>query len=527
MSESNERILTIFGLILLMLGLTSVAVSSNRIESPWTLTAVLLAIGGIEVLLFISSVILRRPVISRTLHILLLSAAVLLCSRMVSFLDTPLWVLAALPAVAMALLWRGGLASVAISVFLSLVLGSALLVPPQGGQALTLDSMLRLVLQIGYLWISILLLLPLLEALDQHRATRREELGRATAQHMRLEAILAAISTAVVVVDRSGWIRRANRAAEDLTGRSSSLLEGILVDAVVHLGWSSTDQELNDRKGRSEIPVKGGEPIPVAYRILTLGSEDDYLVLLHDLRAQYAELAAMESRSMELEQAGQTGSRFVAGVSHELRTPLDAMCNEANLLLDADSGPLDPEQRRFAGIIKRNTAAFQELVDDMLMISKLHAGLAKPAREEVTALRLIREADWGKPPVFDHAITAGGRIPLLCVDRGWTERIFEEIVDPRPFVGGIGSQINHCLMGNQYQLEIPSKRLEPGHDDGFIFGPHFPEHEGPTPYSSSRLGLNIARLLARGMGGNLRTEFDVEGNGCFILELPVTGFREA
>ena len=527
MSESNERILAVFGLVLLMLGLTSVAISSSNMHHPWLLAGILLALGGIESILFASSAILRRSIISRTLHILLLSAAVLLCSRLASFLDTPLWVLAALPAVAMALLWRGGLASVAISVFLSLVLASALLLPPAGSKALTLDSMLRLVLQIGYLWLSILLLLPLLEALDQHRATRREEFKRATAQHMRLEAILSAISTAVVVVDRSGWIRRANRAAEDLTGRSSSILEGILVDAVVHLGWSTAEEDLHDRMGRSEIPVKGGEPIPVAYRILTLGSEDDYLVLLHDLRAQYAELAAMESRSMELEAASQSGSRFVAGVSHELRTPLDAMCNEANLLLDSDSGRLEPEQRRFAGIIKRNAASFQELVDDMLMISKLHAGLAKPAREEITALRLIREADWKKPAQFDHAITAGGKIPLLCVDRGWTERIFEEIVDPLPFVGPTEGRVAHRLIGNVYQLDIPSRRLEPGHDDTFIFGPHFPEHEGPSPYSSSRLGLNIARQLARSMGGELRTAFDSEGSGRFILELPVTGFREA
>ncbi len=524
MKRTNDVILLVFGAIVIVLAQLGVALASPRIAHPWIVAAVLLGLAAVECGLVWTSAILQRPSISRWLHVGLLTSAVLLCAVLADFSSTPLWILTSLPIVAMALMWRSSVAAAGISLFVIGTTGLVLFAPLGIQRPDTLDRVLRVVLQMGYLWLTVLLLLPLLDAVEQHRVTRRAELARTTRQHLRLEAILSAISTAVLVVDAAGWIRRANRAAEDLTGRSAQQLEGILVDAVVHLDWDAEDHDAREKTGRSEIPVKGGEPIPVAYRAMRLGDEEEYLVLLHDLRSAYAALADIESRSLALEEQGASRSRFVASVSHQLRAPLDALLDEATFLLEPDPTPLEGDQRRFAGIIRRNAEQFLELVDDMLLLSRLDADLLHPAREEITVLRLLRDAGIPRSPELD-TIGSTGRIPLVQVDRQWTDRIFEEILDPIPFVGGSERRIAQRVSGDRYYLAISSRRLEPGRDDEWVFGPHFPEHEGPSPLSSARLGLVIARRLAQRLGGDLRTEHAGDTSS-FVLALPVSGYRD-
>ncbi len=373
---------------------------------------------------------------------------------------------------------------------------------------------------VGYAGLVAALLLAALAAGRGHRDDLRAEIDRSRARHLRLEAILAAISTAVLVVDRNGWIRRANRSAEELTGRSTSLLRGMLVDAVVHLGWEADGAAAP--AGRSEIPVRGGEPIPVGFQLASIEPGEDHLVMLHDLRPHYAALASIEDRAERLEESGMTRSRFVAQVSHQLRTPMDALVGDAARLLEL--APLDDRQRRYVSIINRNARLLLELLDDMLLLTTLDAQLAAPELEDVTVLRVLHEARLPRPDDLD-TITAGRNIPTVRIDAQWLERVFDEILDPMPFIGAPPVRYEHRLQRTTYRLEIPSRRLEPGVDEEFVFSPHFAEHEGVSPLSNTRLGLALARELARGMGGDLETRF-VGRQGCFVLRLALTDPHE-
>jgi signal transduction histidine kinase len=525
-SSPNDRILMISGGLLLALAIGAVVFSWNQIMHPWWLLGCLVILGVLEALLAWAGRRLQRESIGRTTRVLLLVFVVLLATRLVDFLHTPMWVLVAIPAVAMALLWSSTYAAIGISVFFLAVIGSVIFVGTPDSAPPGWKGALDLAITLGYLWVSALLLIPLLDAVQRHHETRKVELALSASRHLRLEAILSAISTSVFVVDRSGWIRRANRAAEDLTGRSAERLEGILVDAVVHLGWDAEGGEVAEPSGRSEIPVRGGEPIPVAYRVVPLLPTEDYLVLLHDLRSQYAALESLELRAEELDELRDTNSQFVATVTHQMRTPLDALLNEANLLTDVGAAPGDSRQRRYTGIIKRNAEQLLELVDDMLLISRLDADLATPDLDEMTVHRLLREAGIPRTASLD-AIAAGGAIPMVRVDRQWIDRIFLEILDPIPFVGGAPVQVEHNVHAGRYRLRIPSRRLEPDIDETFVFQPHFPEHEGPSPFSNTRLGLYLVRRMAQGMDGSLQAQPGDNSDGVFVLDLPISGYREA
>jgi len=65
---------------------------------------------------------------------------------------------------------------------------------------------------------------------------------------------------------------------------------------------------------------------------------------------------------------------FVALVSHELRTPLTSIIGYLELVQDPATGELSKEQRKFTGIIERNTERLVRLVSDLLLLAQIQSG---------------------------------------------------------------------------------------------------------------------------------------------------------
>jgi signal transduction histidine kinase len=81
---------------------------------------------------------------------------------------------------------------------------------------------------------------------------------------------------------------------------------------------------------------------------------------------------------------------FVANVSHELRTPLTAVRGFAETLADDDLLPEEP--RQFARTIRSNAQRMQQLVDDLLDLSRIESGGWVPAPETLDVSVVAREA---------------------------------------------------------------------------------------------------------------------------------------
>jgi len=83
--------------------------------------------------------------------------------------------------------------------------------------------------------------------------------------------------------------------------------------------------------------------------------------------------------------------QIVANVSHELRTPLTAIDGWVHVLLGEEPGPLTDEQRRFLGIVKRNSDRLMRLVGDLLVAGQIEAGKLSLEIEDVDVAALARE----------------------------------------------------------------------------------------------------------------------------------------
>jgi signal transduction histidine kinase/DNA-binding response OmpR family regulator len=94
----------------------------------------------------------------------------------------------------------------------------------------------------------------------------------------------------------------------------------------------------------------------VAERTAALRLQTEQLVLARD----------------QAEAATRAKSEFVANMSHEVRTPMNGVIGMCGLLLD---GELDPVQRDYAETIHGSSIALLSILNDILDISKMEAGM--------------------------------------------------------------------------------------------------------------------------------------------------------
>ncbi len=84
-------------------------------------------------------------------------------------------------------------------------------------------------------------------------------------------------------------------------------------------------------------------------------------------------------------------SEFVSKASHELRTPLSAIRAYVEMLVDGEAE--DAESRReFCQIIHAETERLSRLIDNMLNISRIEAGISQIERKNVDLKPLIAQA---------------------------------------------------------------------------------------------------------------------------------------
>ncbi|MDR9875471.1 ATP-binding protein [Pseudomonas allii] len=84
---------------------------------------------------------------------------------------------------------------------------------------------------------------------------------------------------------------------------------------------------------------------------------------------------ALEEKNLELEHASHMKSEFLATMSHELRTPLNAVIGFSEALKDGLVGDMSETQREYIGDIFTSGQHLLSLINDILDLSKVEAGM--------------------------------------------------------------------------------------------------------------------------------------------------------
>lgn len=248
---------------------------------------------------------------------------------------------------------------------------------------------------------------------------------------------------------------------------------------------------------------------------------------LQEINRQLSEAKTVAERArLEAEEANRLKSRFLSNISHELRAPLNAIINFSKLLLVGSEGPLTEGQTDFLGRMRDAGEHLLGLLNDMLDLSRIEAGVVEVYREEInladvihgvmsTAVGLTRdkpihlhqEIEEGLPPVWvDRTRVRQVLLNLLANAAKFTERGRITVTAQ--------ARTNHVLVsvadtGQGIRLADQARIFEP-----YVKGP-----EDQT--QGSGLGLAISRQLVEMQGGSIWVESEPGRGSTFHFTLPL------
>ena len=123
-------------------------------------------------------------------------------------------------------------------------------------------------------------------------------------------------------------------------------------------------------------------------------------------------------------------SDFVSQASHELRTPISAINAYAEMLLDAEAQD-EPSRQEFYRIIKGEAERLSRMIDNMLNISRIEAGIVSVERTEVDFAKVMNEVvETMQAPAKEKNISLTGKAgPLIYTAEADRDLVYQVIMN--------------------------------------------------------------------------------------------------
>ncbi len=101
--------------------------------------------------------------------------------------------------------------------------------------------------------------------------------------------------------------------------------------------------------------------------------------------------AVFNDMAQKLKELDKLKSDFIAVASHELKTPLSSMIEAAKLLNEPKIGELTPKQQKLVNILNESMGKFKRLIEELLDLSRLQAGLVPIQKQPCDISALLSE----------------------------------------------------------------------------------------------------------------------------------------
>lgn len=147
------------------------------------------------------------------------------------------------------------------------------------------------------------------------------------------------------------------------------------------------DEERRDRQGQTEL-VDG---TVLSYAVINLPNGQVMMTFV-DVTDSVNVERALTDKNDALQRADQLKNDFVQHVSYELRSPLTNIIGFTDLLSLPSTGPLNPRQREYVGHIGSSSSVLLTIVNDILDLATVDAGIMELDISEVPVDRTIAAA---------------------------------------------------------------------------------------------------------------------------------------
>ncbi|MGC9455160.1 MAG: sensor histidine kinase [Phycisphaerae bacterium] len=245
--------------------------------------------------------------------------------------------------------------------------------------------------------------------MDRLRADKREleiQARIAAAEKHHVEAIIYSISDAVIVTNRFDELLLANEAAEKLLGFRAEAGLRKNIDGVI------SDGTLVRLIRETRSQGKGSHRKIVEHVLSHRGEPRTYNITLSCVVAPHGELSGVVAVLRDVtreKEIAQMKTDFVSNVSHELKTPLASIKAYVEMLVDGEAED-EQTRREFYDIIASEADRLNRLIQNMLNISRIEAGVMKANREPMGLTGPVKQ-------VLDVAAPQAAAKNIKLVDR--------------------------------------------------------------------------------------------------------------
>jgi signal transduction histidine kinase len=240
----------------------------------------------------------------------------------------------------------------------------------------------------------------------------------------------------------------------------------------------------------------------------------------------------LERQSRMLQKANQLKSEFLANMSHELRTPLNAIIGFSELMHDGKLGPVSAAHQEYLGDILASARHLQELINDILDLSKVEAGKIEFRPEPVRLSKIT-----GEVREILQTLSAGKRITVSLDIAPEAEEV---VLDPAKLRQVLYNYLSNALKftpedgrvtvrartenADMFRIEIEDNGIGIHATDIDKLFVEFQQLDSSTvkKHQGTGLGLALTKKIVEAQGGRVGVSSSFGTGSLFYAVLPKT-----
>jgi two-component system, OmpR family, phosphate regulon sensor histidine kinase PhoR len=334
--------------------------------------------------------------------------------------------------------------------------------------------------------------------------------GELSRQKEELDSIISSLQEGILVLDKEERVLIANESLQIITGknlekgkfyweilRQPKLNE--LIKSVRRARQNSTEEiELNNKTFLCSATF--------------LQYKEEITVVFHDIT--------------EIKKLQKIKTDFVLNVSHELRTPLTSI---KGFIETIETRALDEENKRYVGIVKRNTERLINIINDLLSLTEMEEKGTKLQLETVNLKDIIEHAlivfeQQIQSKDFHISLSIEPNLPTVQGDPFKLEQVFINLIDNAMKYtekGGITIEMKSQDKKIVITLQDTGPGISPEHLSRIFERFYVVDKSRSKKLGGTGLGLSIVKHVILLHNGTIKAESTLGRGTTFIITLPV------